>query len=174
MTVTDALSEIQLAGTVERHGDDLVVRVPRAAKAGLELALEALRTGKAEALALLSQWEPTTAAWAHADRVLADAGTRLMTPADGSHAIGVWSDLDSAELRQAIRTVGWDGSLVRYLDEPGTPLQYKVRKVEGEPAPLAVLAEMEQHPVEPWKARDRMLNAMGWCSKESDGQSGRR
>ena len=32
---------------------------------------------------------------------------------------------------------------------------------------MNVLAEMERHPDEPWKVRDRMLQEMGWCSKAS-------
>jgi integrase len=27
---------------------------------------------------------------------------------------------------------------------------------------MSVLAEMERHPADPWKVRDRMLNEMGW------------
>ncbi len=30
---------------------------------------------------------------------------------------------------------------------------------------MSVLAEMEHHPAEPWKVRDRMLNEMGRCAK---------
>jgi hypothetical protein len=44
-------------------------------------------------------------------------------------------------------------------------MRYKVRRVEGEPVPMNVLAEMERRPAEPWKVRDRMLYEMGWCSK---------
>jgi len=47
-------------------------------------------------------------------------------------------------------------------------MRYKLRRVEGEPVPLSVLTEMEQHPAEPWKVRDRMLNEMGWCVAGTD------
>ena len=30
---------------------------------------------------------------------------------------------------------------------------------------MNVLAEMERHPDEPWKVRDRMLQEMGWFSQ---------
>jgi hypothetical protein len=54
---------------------------------------------------------------------------------------------------------------VRYLDAAVVPARYKVRRVEGEPVPMNVLAEMQRHPAEPWKVRDRILNDMNWCSK---------
>jgi hypothetical protein len=41
-------------------------------------------------------------------------------------------------------------------------MRYKVRRVEGEPVPMNVLAEMERNPAEPWKVRDRMLNETEW------------
>lgn len=45
-------------------------------------------------------------------------------------------------------------------------MRYKLRRVEGEPVPIGVLAEMERHTVaDPWKIRDRMLSEIGWCSK---------
>jgi hypothetical protein len=44
-------------------------------------------------------------------------------------------------------------------------MRYKVRRVEGEPVPMNVLAEMERAPAEPWEVRDLMLNEMGWCSQ---------
>jgi hypothetical protein len=98
-----------------------------------------------------------------ANAVLGRAGVRLMTLESGE-TVGLWSDLDSADIRSALRTLGLDQA-IRYLDEPGMPLQYKIRKVEGEPVPMDVLAEMERYPAEPWNLRNRMLNTMGWCSK---------
>jgi len=47
----------------------------------------------------------------------------------------------------------------------GIPMRYRLRRVDGEPVPMNVLNEMELHPADPWKIRDRMLNEMGWCSK---------
>lgn len=77
----------------------------------------------------------------------------------------MWSDLDGPEVRAALRTFGSDRLPVRYLDGVGVPMRYKVRQVEGEPVPMNVLAEMERHPEEPWKVRDRMLTEMGWSAR---------
>ena len=107
---------------------------------------------------------PDPAELARASAVLNGAGVRIMA-LEGGATIGVWSDLDGPEVRAALRTFGSDGRPVRYLDGSGVPMRYKLRRVDGEPVPLNVLAAMEQHPAEPWKVRDRMLNEMGWCSK---------
>ena len=102
--------------------------------------------------------EPDAAELARASAVLNRGGVRIMA-LEGGATIGLWSDLDGPEVRAAIRTFGSDGMPVRYLDGAGVPMRYKVRRVDGE----RVLAAMEQHPAEPWKVRDRMLNEMGWC-----------
>lgn len=101
---------------------------------------------------------------ARASALLNRAGVRIMALEVGA-TIGVWSDLDGPEVRAALCTLRLDGQPIRYLDGAGVPMRYKLRRVEGEPVPTNVLAEMEQHPAEPWKVRDRMLNDMGWCSK---------
>ncbi len=101
---------------------------------------------------------------ARAFRVLERTGVRIMALEAGA-TIGVWSDTDQLEVRAALRTLGLDRFPVRYLDGDGVPMCYKVRRVEGVPVPKNVLAEMERHPVDPWKVRDRMLNEMGTCSK---------
>ena len=106
--------------------------------------------------------EPDAAELARASAVLNRGGVRIMA-LEGGATIGLWSDLDGPEVRAAIRTFGSDGMPVRYLDWAGVPMRYKVRRVDGEPVPMSVLAAMEQHPAEPWKVRDRMLNEMGWC-----------
>lgn len=110
--------------------------------------------------------EPAPGALARASAVLNRAGVRIMQ-LDGVTTIGIWSDLDGQEIRRALRTFGSDQLPVRYLDGAGVPARYKLRHVEGEPVPMNVLAEMERHPDEPWKVRDRMLQEMGWCSKAS-------
>jgi len=92
------------------------------------------------------------------------AGVRIMAIEDGA-TIGVWSDLDGPEVREALCIVSMDHLPVRYLDAAGIPARYKERLVDGEPVPTSVLAEMERNPAAPWKVRDRMLNQMGWCSK---------
>jgi len=110
--------------------------------------------------------EPDPAELVRASAVLNRTGVRLMQ-LDGVTTIGIWSDLDGPELRKALRTFGSDQLPVRYLDGAGVPVRYKLRRVAGEPVPMSVLAEMERHPEEPWKIRDRMLQEMGWCSQAS-------
>jgi hypothetical protein len=110
---------------------------------------------------------------AHASAILNRAGVRIMS-LDGGTTVGVWSDLDGPEVRAALRTLGLYRLTVRYLDGTGVPTLHKVRRVEGEPVPMNVLAEMERHSAEPWKVRDGMLNEMGWCAKGNPAQSGRR
>jgi hypothetical protein len=109
----------------------------------------------------MEETTPDRAALERADAVLSRAGVRLMTLENGP-AIGVWSDLDGPEVRAALATFGLVGVPDCYLDGSRVPVRYKVRRVEREPVPMKVLAEMERHPAEPWKARDRMLNEMGW------------
>jgi hypothetical protein len=107
---------------------------------------------------------PDPAELARASAVLNRAGVRIMA-LEGGATIGLWSDLDGPEVRAALCTFGSDRLPVRYLDGAGVPMRYKARRVDGEPVPMSVLAAMEQHPAEPWKVRDRMLNEMGWCPK---------
>jgi hypothetical protein len=105
---------------------------------------------------------PDRAELARASAVLNRAGVRIMA-LEGGATMGVWSDLDGPEVRAALRTFGSDRLPLRYLDGAGVPMRYKVRRVEGEPVPMNVLAEMERDPAEPWMVRDRMLNEIGWC-----------
>ncbi len=107
---------------------------------------------------------PCPAELARACDVLNRTGVRILA-LEGGAAIGVWIDLDGPEIRAALRTLGMGGLPVRYLDGDGVPMRYKVRRVEGDPVPMNVLAEMELHPTEPWNVRDRMLNEMGWNLK---------
>jgi hypothetical protein len=109
---------------------------------------------------------------------------RLMELESGT-TIGLWSDLDSAEVRAALRVFGSDMLPVRYLDSPQVLTRYKERRVQGEPVPMNVLAEMERvherlthhqqalpaseqtAPTEcPWAARDRMFSAMDYSPGE--------
>ena len=87
-----------------------------------------------------------------ASDVLNCAGVRIMR-LDGQFTIGVWSDLEGPEIRAALRTLGLDRLPVRNLDGAGIPTRYKLRRVEGEPNPMSVLAKMERHSAELWKAR---------------------
>lgn len=107
--------------------------------------------------------EPDPVELARASTVLNRAGIRLMQ-LDGVTTIGIWSDMDGPEIRKALCTFGSDRLPVRYLDGAGIPVRYKLRRAAGEPVPMNVLAEMERHPEEPWKVRDRMLKEMGWYS----------
>ena len=107
---------------------------------------------------------PDPAEMARASAILDQTGVRIMT-LEGGAAIGVWSDLDGPEVRAALRTFGSDQLPLRYLDGTGVPTRYKLRRVDGEPVPMNVLAEMERHPAEPWTVGDRMLKQMGWCPK---------
>jgi hypothetical protein len=80
---------------------------------------------------------------------------------DGAVTIAVWSDLDGPEVRAAVLTFGLDGLPFRYLDGAGIPMRYKLRRVEGEPIPMSVLAEMEGRPAEPWKGARRSRGRSG-------------
>jgi hypothetical protein len=180
VTVAEALSAIRRVGTVENNAGNLRLRFPETAASELQTAIDTLRSGKAEALALLS--DPDSAELARASAVLNRAGIRIMALESGA-TIGVWSDLDGPEVRAAVRAFGLGGLPVRYLDGAGIPMRYKLRRVEGEPVPMNVLAELERRqadlmegrdpmqdsgPMEgtdPWTVRDQMLNEMGWCSK---------
>ena len=162
MTVAEALSAVRRVGTVENYAGNLRLRFPETATSTLQSAIGTLRAGKAEALGLLSGPDP--AELARASAVLKRAGVRIMA-LEGGATIGVWSDLDGPEVRATLRTFGSDRLPVRYLDGASVPMRYKARRVEGEPVPMSVLAEMERSPAEPWKVRERMLNKMGWCAK---------
>lgn len=105
---------------------------------------------------------PDLAELAHASAVLNRAGVRIMVLEVGA-TIGVWSDLDGPVVRAALRTLGMSGLPVRYMDGDGIPMRFKVRRADGEPVPMSVLAEMERNPSEPWSVRDRALKEMGWC-----------
>jgi hypothetical protein len=119
--------------------------------------------------------EPDAAELNRASAVLNRAGVRIMQ-LDGTTTIGIWSDHDGPEVRRALGTFGSGQLPIRYLDGAGIPIRYKLRQVEGEPVPMNVLAEMERNPAKPWKVRDQMLHAMGWCSKPipwAEGQAAR-
>jgi hypothetical protein len=141
-------------GKVENHAGNLTLRIPEAAALRLQPAIDTLRAGKAEALALLSN--PDVAELTSASTALGRSGVRIMA-LEGGTAIGVWSDLDGPEVRAALRALELDGLPVRYLDGDGIPIRYKVRKTAGEPVPMSMLREMEKHPSEPWTIRDQQV-----------------
>lgn len=162
MTVADALAAVRRVGKVEGAEGNLRLVVPKTTLSELEAEIATLREHKAEALAILA--DPDPAELARASAVLNRAGVRIMA-LEGGASIGVWADLDGPEVRAALRWLALDHLPLRYLDGGGVPMRYKARRVEGEPVPMNVLAEMERHPTEPWKVRDRMLSEMDWCSK---------
>ena len=110
------------------------------------------------------QVEPQSPQVIQARALLNRTGVRIMQ-LDGVTSIGVWSDLQAPEIRAALRTLGSERLPVRYLDGAGIPMQYKLRRVNGEPVPMSMLVEMEQQAGEPWKVRDGLPNEMGWRSK---------
>jgi hypothetical protein len=79
--------------------------------------------------------------------------------------MGVWSDRDSRDIRQALLMTGREEMPVKYLDAPDVPEQYKLRRVVGEPVPMSVLRAMQAEPNVPWEVRDRLLAAMKWNRK---------
>jgi hypothetical protein len=85
--------------------------------------------------------------------LLNQTGTRIMHLESGD-AIGLWSDLDSSAIRDALKAIEMDNLPVRYLDGDGIPVRYKLRQVAGDPVPDSVRREMEQS-VEPWKVRNQ-------------------
>jgi hypothetical protein len=87
--------------------------------------------------------------------ILNRMGVRILD-LDSGFALGVWSDLDNGEIRQALRTLKLASLPVRYLDGAGIPARYKLRRVDGKPVPMDVLRAMEQNPEQPWLIRDRM------------------
>jgi hypothetical protein len=78
----------------------------------------------------------------HARDVLNSTGARIMALKLGP-AIGVWSDLDTPEVRSALRVLRLDQLPLRFLDGPAVQMRYKVRSVPGEPGPLSALKAKE-------------------------------
>jgi hypothetical protein len=141
-------------------------------RAELQTAVDTLKTQQTEAIEQLAQLHAEELALAGV--VLMNVGMRLME-LEGGTTSGLWSDLDSAEVRAALRVFGSHLLPVRYLDGPGVALRYKERRVEGEPVPMNVLAEMERAQAKvaqagddgipaktPWSVRDRLLREMNW------------
>jgi hypothetical protein len=99
-----------------------------------------------------------------AGALIARTGVRRIRLADGSTAVGIWSDLDGPHIRRALALVGSGTAPVLYLDGPDVPMRYKVRRVDGDPVPLNILRAMlaaQAAGEKPWKVRDRMLLAQG-------------
>ena len=179
MTIHEAIAEIRKTGTVQVENGKLKLRFPQPERGHLGPAIEVLRRDREAVLLALAApegdstkprctsthksalAEPSQGQVDAAGKLLAKAGVRLIGGGHDVDYIGVWSDLDSAELRAAIAVFHPHGVPVRYLDGD-VPMRYKLRRVAGEPVPANVLAAMEQEPAEPWKVRDKMLEAMNW------------
>ncbi len=78
--------------------------------------------------------------------VLNEAGVRTWQE-NSSVVVGVWSDLDGQEVREALRVLGMGGLPVRHLDDPDVPLGLKVRSVPD-----------QTEWISPAEAKARMLN----------------
>jgi hypothetical protein len=165
MTPSEALAVVRRFGTVEAVGGALKIRVPKGRLADLETAFEVLRNAKTEVLSVLAKSsakthlqpaekpEPSVEELSYASAILGQAGVRLMRLESGD-AVGIWSDLDSPDIRNALRIMGSGGIPILYLDAPGIPLRYKLRRVPGEPVPAHIHEEMERNS-KPWEVRDR-------------------
>jgi hypothetical protein len=70
VTVAEALETIRRVGAVESHHGKLKLRFPECERAALQPAVETLRSGKAEAIALLSR--PDTPDWVSTSATEAD------------------------------------------------------------------------------------------------------
>jgi hypothetical protein len=104
---------------------------------------------------------------------LAKAGVRLIQQ-HGVMKIGVWSWRDNAALRAALRTCESESAPIVYLDGPGVPHRFKefrgAKELDGEPLPLEFIEAMYQHPEEPWKIRDQLLQQMAWHPGTSEAE----
>jgi hypothetical protein len=178
VTPAEALAAVRRFGTVECAGDTLKIRVPKGQLADLKPALEALRNAKTEVLAGLAKPsaeahlqpaekpEPSAKELSDATALLNRTGVRIMRLEAGD-AIGVWTDRDSASIRQALRLLAMDELPIRYLDGPDVPDRYKLRPIPGDPVPNPVREAMEKSS-EPWKVRSRMVcNFVPWPLPET-------
>ena len=121
MTVTDALSILQAAGTVSLEGDRIRARLPRPKAELLWAAIHVVRRGRHTALRLLRQQDRDAAA-AHFIR---RAGARLVTPYKAGHsgaedftAVLVPRVNDDIEFRAALQKLQLDALPVFYRTEP--------------------------------------------------------
>jgi hypothetical protein len=102
---------------------------------------------------------PIAAQHAYARGVLNRTGVRIMALEDGQ-TVGIWSDLDSRQVRAAVETLGMEAWPIKYLDEPEIPARYKLRQIAGKPVPASVLLQMIRASSDPWERRDIMLAEM--------------
>jgi hypothetical protein len=153
MTVTEAVRAIRQVGTVEICDGRLRLRIPKTALTSMQQAIETLQNQKTEAMALLAiepdaepsreDAEALCPEVALATVVLNQAGVRLMRLECGD-TVGIWSDLDSPAIRNALAILGVDQLPVLYLDGPSVPVAQKLRRPPGDPVPANVRIAMEQ------------------------------
>jgi hypothetical protein len=174
MTVETAIEQLHAAAAIRIVDGRVRYSLREADKESLSCALEVLRrdpgTTMKAACELLSRNDGHTetaslsaggvdyesSVVVNARRAVNRSGCRQMD-IDGVCTIGVWSDLDSAEIRRALAVLGKESFPMLYLDAPGVPDRYKVRAVPGEPVPSNVLAAMRGKPTAPWSVRDALL-----------------
>jgi hypothetical protein len=102
--------------------------------------------------------DPDPAELAQLSALLNRSGVRIMGLDSGEKAIGVWSDLDSLAIRDALRVMAIHHLPFRYLDGKGIPPRYRLRRAPGDPVPRSILCEMERDSgAAPWVVRDRLL-----------------
>jgi hypothetical protein len=175
MSAIALLAKLQGEGvTIQKHGKRLSVE--GASDILTPDVMEALRRNKAELLGLLEDparipvqvadaimatgpAAATGSQVAVAKAVLSRTGVRIMALDDGQ-TVGIWSDLDSPDVRAAVETLGMEAWPVKYLDEPEIPARYKLRQIAGKPVPASVLLQMIRATSEPWARRDIMLAEM--------------
>jgi hypothetical protein len=163
VTLDEAINQINRAGSIRAENGKLKLRFPQPERARLEPAIETLRLNREAALEALRTEvaDDCHEAAKCALSLLNSIGARIVVFAAGYEATGIWSDLDGPEVRSAIRTLGRGDLPVLYLDSPGCPDHYKVRRVPGETIPLSILTAMEAAASEPWRVRDELLKLIG-------------
>jgi hypothetical protein len=190
VTVAEALSAIRRVGTVDNYAGKLGLRFPETAAFELQPAVDTLRAGKAEALALLSDPAPSPptakgypvlppngcpacggwtfrleeslwacdactpldaevirdkdVAWVQrsaAVGILNERGVRIIeTGGPERFRLGVWRDLDSNELREALRVLRLDRFPLRYLEDLSIPEKYRQYRPKQKQGQLSQLA----------------------------------
>jgi hypothetical protein len=119
--------------------------------------------GTVSALSEKSESVAEKIAWAQfqwAEATLFKNDVRILE-LDGVMTAGIWADLDSKDLRDALE-IRFPGTPISYVDAAQVPAREKVRRVPGEPVALSVVAEMEKCGSCPWIKRDELLAAMNW------------
>lgn len=134
MTIPEAIFAVRQVGSIVADAGRITLQISPAAKAALGPAIETLRLDRTATIAALESVDFGRTEIDHALAVVNRRGVRIMALADGV-TVGVWSDLDGPEIRASLRVLDMHERPVRYLDGPGVPMRYKVRRVGGERGP---------------------------------------